>query len=392
MMHVTAALDRARALLDQPTSPPHPGQLAVPDGPRIGSICSGYRGLDMAVEQVFGGTTAWVSDIDPGASAILAHHWPTTPNLGDLTAVGWEDVEPIDIVCGGYPCQPFSTAGKRKGTADARHIWPYIATALRVLRPRIAIFENVANHLRIGFDTVLADLAAIGFDAEWCLVRASEVGAPHERKRLIVLAWPADADGPGLEGAGLRRTVAERLGAAADAADLGHERSGRARDGRPGPADGGLSTADTSSVGRDGHGELPAGRDTVRRGLRSDAPGRGPVAADADGIRWGAQQLHLRARELDATWGRYAPAIAQWEPIQGRRVPRAVDDRRRLTPEFVEWHMGLPAGHVTDPAIWQGWRPTTARRAQLKALGNGVVPRQAAAALQLLFDRASTTP
>lgn len=162
---------------------------------RIGSLCSGYRGLDMAVEQVLGTTTAWVSDIDPGANKILAHHWPTVPNLGDLTTARWEDVEPVDIVCGGYPCQPFSLAGKRKGTADDRHIWPSIATALRVLRPRIAFFENVAGHLRLGFDTVLADLAALGFDAEWCTVRASEAGAPHPRRRLFLLAVAQDADG-----------------------------------------------------------------------------------------------------------------------------------------------------------------------------------------------------
>ncbi|MGW4050762.1 DNA cytosine methyltransferase [Streptomyces sp. NPDC004779] len=96
-------------------------------GLRIGSLCTGYGGLDMAVQAVLGGTLAWVSDPDPGASRILAHHHPEVPNLGDLTAVDWAAVEPVDVVVGGYPCQPFSTAGKRKGTADARHIWPSIA-------------------------------------------------------------------------------------------------------------------------------------------------------------------------------------------------------------------------------------------------------------------------
>lgn len=161
---------------------------------RIGSVCSGYRGLDMAVEAVFGGTTAWVSDIDPGANRILAHHWPDVPNLGDLTTTDWASVEPVDIFCGGYPCQPFSIAGEKKGTADERHIWPHIARALGVLRPRYAVFENVGNHLRLGFDTVLADLARIGFDAEWLCLRASDVGAPHPRRRLILLAVAQDAD------------------------------------------------------------------------------------------------------------------------------------------------------------------------------------------------------
>src|SRR5690606_40192712 len=106
-----------------------------------------------------------------------------------ITAVPWEDVPPVDIVTGGYPCQPFSVAGKRKGTSDARHLWPNIAHALRVLRPRYAFFENVANHLRLGFADVLADLAELGFDAEWTTVRASDVGAPHQRRRLFVLRY-----------------------------------------------------------------------------------------------------------------------------------------------------------------------------------------------------------
>jgi hypothetical protein len=206
-------------------------------GPRIGSLCSGYRGLDAAVEAVFGGTTAWVSDIDPGANKILAHHWPDVPNHGDLTTTDWSLVEPVDIVCGGYPCQPFSNAGKRKGIADERHIWPWIARALGVLRPRLAVFENVGGHLRLGFDTVLADLAAIGFDAEGALYArrrstlptlaagsSSLPGLPTARdskgagydgqlpNAVSLLPTPrtSDTNGPGLHGDGgmdLRTTV-----------------------------------------------------------------------------------------------------------------------------------------------------------------------------------------
>lgn len=197
--------------------------------PRIGSVCSGYRGLDMAVEAVFGGATAWVSDIDPGANKILAHHWPDVPNLGNLTTTDWSAVEPVDIYCGGYPCQPFSIAGEKRGTADERHIWPHIAHSLGVLRPRIAVFENVGNHLRLGFDTVLADLARLGFDAQWLCVRASDAAlAPHPRRRLILLAVAQDADreprvewrvaAPGQEeGGGARADAGGRGGAPAEA-------------------------------------------------------------------------------------------------------------------------------------------------------------------------------
>ncbi|MGW0550521.1 DNA cytosine methyltransferase [Streptomyces altiplanensis] len=326
---------------------------------RIGSLCSGYRGLDMAVEAVFGGTTAWVSDIDPGASAILAHHWPDTPNLGDLTTTLWEDVEPVDIVCGGYPCQPFSSAGQRKGTGDERHIWPWIARALGVLRPRVAIFENVAGHLRLGFDTVLADLAALGFDAEWCTVRASEVGAPHQRNRLFILAT------------------------ASDAPHLGHERGGAPWGRGHGPADHGDAAPHADGVVPRDHGELPAGRDAVQGGVRADAPRCGTApAAHADRVGRGPGEPDLRAGQPDAAWGRFAPAIRRWEHTAGRRAPWATDARNRLNPQFVEWLMGLPAGHVTDV-------PGLTRNQMLHALGNGVVPQQAEAAIRLLAARAS---
>ncbi|MFJ5595070.1 DNA cytosine methyltransferase [Streptomyces noursei] len=271
-------------------------------GLRIGSLCTGYGGLDMAARAVFGGTVAWVADPDPGASLILAHHYPQVPNLGDLTAVDWAGVEPVDVLTAGYPCQPFSTAGHRKGVADDRHIWPHIAGALRVLRPRIVVLENVANHLRLGFDTVLADLARGGFDAWWCVVRASDVGAPHQRRRLIVLAVASDTGGPG----------------------------------------------------------LPLGQVEPPRPQRAPAQrGGGPPVR----------------------WGRYAPALHRWERLTGRPVPGPTDALGRLNPPFVEWMMGLQAGHVTDV-------PGLSRTQQLKALGNGVVPQQIEAALRFLAPTA----
>ena len=344
--------------------------MAEPE-PRIGSLCTGYGGLDAAVTQVLGGSLAWVADPDPGAAAILAHHHPDTPNLGDITTTDWATVEPVDAVCAGYPCQPFSVAGQRKGTADARHIWPFIATALRVLRPRLCVLENVAGHLRLGFDTVLADLAELGFDAEWCTVRASEVGAPHRRERLFVVATAQDADGaardqrrlpaPGqASGWGARPDAGGRGGASApDAAGVrhGHTRTPRLPGVAPAPVGGGAATA--ADTHRDG-----------QQGVQRGEPGVG-TRGDTD----------RRGKER---WGRYGPPVARWEAATGRAAPWAVDVRGRLSPAFVEWLMGLPAGHVTSV-------PGLTRTAQLKALGNGVVPQQAEAAIRLLLDRATAS-
>jgi DNA (cytosine-5)-methyltransferase 1 len=320
---------------------------------------------------VFGGTAAWVSDIDPGASQILKHRMPDVPNIGDLTTTDWAAVEPVDIVCGGYPCQPFSTAGKRKGTSDERHIWPYIADALGVLRPRVAVFENVSGHLRLGFDTVLADLARLGFDVEWACARASEVGAPHQRNRLFILAT------------------------ATDAPDFGHERAGGTRRRRPGSADNRDAPSHTSGQGLEVRRVEPAGAEcpAAERGRRepaADADRRrlaghpecdGGTEDEQPGCAPGldADRHHLQRPD----WGRFDAAIRRWEAATGRTAPRATDDRNRLSPAFVEWLMGLEASWVTDV-------PGLSRTQQLHALGNGVVPQQAEAAIRLLAARAAS--
>jgi DNA (cytosine-5)-methyltransferase 1 len=156
---------------------------------KVGSLFSGIGGLDLGLERA-GMTVVWQSEIDPYACRVLAKHWPHVPNLGDITTIDWSTVEPVDIICGGYPCQPFSLAGVRRGEADPRHLWPHFLAALRHLRPRLALLENVPGHLSLGFGRVLGDLAENGYDAEWTCVSAAAIGAPHLRVRVFVVAYP----------------------------------------------------------------------------------------------------------------------------------------------------------------------------------------------------------
>lgn len=156
---------------------------------RVGSLFSGIGGLDLGLERA-GMSVAWQSETDPHCVAVLKRHWPNVPNLGDVTSIDWREVERVDVICGGYPCQPFSASGQRKGEQDDRHLWPYMFAAIRSLRPRFVIIENVQGHLTLGFGSVLSDLASIGFDAEWGVVSACSVGAPHLRRRLFVVAYP----------------------------------------------------------------------------------------------------------------------------------------------------------------------------------------------------------
>lgn len=160
--------------------------------PRIGSLCTGYGGLDLAVEMVLGGQLAWYAETDRHAQTVLTHRWPGVANLGDLRTIDWTQVDPVDILTAGFPCQDISNAGKRVGiTGEHSSLWRCVADAVRHLRPDIVIVENVAALLRRGLDVVQADLAEIGYDTSWTCLRASDIGAAHRRDRLFLLATPA---------------------------------------------------------------------------------------------------------------------------------------------------------------------------------------------------------
>ena len=287
---------------------------------KLGEICAGYGGLGLGLGLLTDVDTRWVADVDAGPSRILARHWPDAPNLEDITRIDWTAVEPVDVIAGGTPCQDLSNAGHRAGMRPGTRsgIWEAMAHAIKEIAPNVVVWENVAGArsaaaysclesgsgcLGGGADRpvlralgrVVGDLAGLGYDAAWESLRASDVGAPHRRERVFVLAWRPDA---------------------ADTLRILRDRPGRARGRRHEPTD-------------------------SRR-----TPDRSP-------------------------WLEYAPAIHRWEEVTGREAPPPTETGQRggdvLSPRFVEWMMGLPAGHVTDT-------PGLSRSQALKALGNGVVP------------------
>lgn len=161
--------------------------------PSILSLFTGYGGLDMAVESITGGHVVAVSDIDSGPCTLLEVRRPGVPNLGDITTLDWDspDVPQFDVLAGGYPCQPFSAAGRRMGEKDPRHLWPHVLEAIRTRRPSQVFLENVRGHLSLGFAQVLRDLAQAQYAVRWSIVAASTVGAPHRRERLYIYAVPS---------------------------------------------------------------------------------------------------------------------------------------------------------------------------------------------------------
>lgn len=168
------------------------------------SLCTGTGVLDLAVEKLTGEKTTHVAELDENACKVLAHRFPEAVNIGDITQFTWNLLKgKIRVLVAGFPCQNISNMGNKEGLdGEKSGIWRNVAEAIRILRPEIVFLENVSairNRDR-GLSGVLADLAAIGYHAQWICIRASDVGAPHERDRWFLVAVPADADSLGWEG------------------------------------------------------------------------------------------------------------------------------------------------------------------------------------------------
>ena len=154
-------------------------------------LCSGIGGFALGFEQAQLSSPVLFCDIDPWCRKILAQHWPDVPIADDVKELANDpdrNVPDCDILTAGYPCQPFSVAGKRKGAQDDRHIWPYIRRIVAQKRPTWCVFENVYGHISMGLDEVLSDLETEGYATRPFIVPACGVNAPHKRDRLWIVA------------------------------------------------------------------------------------------------------------------------------------------------------------------------------------------------------------
>ena len=418
---------------NHPLTPPPPRVYTSGVSIRIGSLFSGAGGLDMAVAEVSGGTVAWYCELDPAASKVLAYRFPDAPNLGDITKADWTQVEPVDVLCGGFPCQDVSSAGKRAGLRDGTRsgLWSVFADLIELLRPPIVVIENVRGLLSAKADrcvesgenvvgdgaggpvlraagAVLGDLADLGYDAVWATVAAADVGAPHRRERVFIVARIAHPSSDGLEGHDASLSVDSARGGwegdtfgsvgvahAPDTSSYGRD------EGRPEPArlergfdaavsgDGPVNllptprTSDTNGAGLHGTGgpdlrtavtllPTPQARDW------KDSNSGSPAEIDRRTPNLGAVSHYLPTSQ---SWGKYGPAIQRWEnatrPAPAPTEPNSKGNPR-LSAAFSEWMMGWPDGWVTDV-------PGIKRNDALRIVGNGVCPQQAIAALRYLL-------
>lgn len=317
----------------------------------------------------------WHVEPDPYAAAVLKKHWPGVRNLERVEFIDGNTPRP-DIVCGGFPCQDISTAGRGAGLSGPRSgLWWEFARAISILRPRIVVLENVAALLARGLTDVLGELARLGFDAEWTTLRASDVGAPHRRNRVFIVGL-SNAHGFGRarhdarereSSEGDRRPdAAGRRARLADAMRIDRGQGPDQEHGQGRPDDEGCNAGvgDTDCPRRPEQRITTSG--TSERAKPAD-PGR-VVTPDERGLGVHGRRSGSR---LEANAG---PSPGPWPPAPGD------------TRGWARWPGALPGVRRSAYGAPRGM-DARRRRARLRCLGNAVVPQQAEAAVRGLWER-----
>ena len=364
------------------------------------SLCSGYGGLDRGIE-LAGVRTRVITyvEIETYAIANLVQKMET----GQLAAAPiWSNLKTlplqpyrgrVDILAGGYPCQPFSSAGKRLGQDDPRHLWPDIARIIETVRPVRCFFENVEGHITKGLRDVISDLGRLGYRTTWGIFSAAEVGAPHQRKRVFIMADTSDTD---------------------DQASQTSEQCPRRPQVKPGGGgSGGKNMADTISAGLerwagDGHAvnrqewqkekqDRTVGPESVftvadtdprfselanrqiQTGRHRSSSG-GQAMADTDNSRGHQDQLPAKPRAAGPQQSPVNPGPAdQAENGQITMWPAGPDSAQH------DWEIS----RVIESGVGGTADGAAHRVDRLRLLGNGVVPATAAKAWMVLSERLS---
>jgi DNA (cytosine-5)-methyltransferase 1 len=288
------------------------------------SLFSGIGAFDLGLSRA-GMHTVALCESDPFCHRVLAKHWPRVPCYDDVRTLTAErlaaDGISVDVICGGFPCQPHSVAGKRGASSDDRDLWPEFARLIREIRPRWVLAENVPG-LRSSesgryFGGILRDLAGAGYNAEWTSISAADVGAPHRRERVWIVAYPARLQ----PGRPQQRPERQRTGLGGEPVDVADATLGGPRRGRDGP--------DTLSL-FGGAGDMAhATCEQPYRG-RDGRPGWRPELTDRSG--WLAQsglggEADGPSPGMDGPWG---PGWEDGVPRVARGVPNRVSRLKAL--------------------------------------------------------------
>jgi len=323
------------------------GEVAAMNKLRVLDLFSGIGGFSLGLERTGGFETAAFCEYAEFPRKVLAKHWPDVPIYPDIRELTAERLDAdglgrIDILTGGYPCQPFSHAGKRLGAEDDRHLWPEMRRLVETLRPAWVIGENVAGHVSMGLDDVLSDLGALGYACQAFVIPACAVNAPHRRDRVWIVAYAQSVGrGKGRE----ERNVYEENGRPFRVCGPEPSRTGEQPEDLAEVRQG--MVAHASDVQRDG------GNDNSR-----ELMGREQVSEPRDS---GGAQTMATAHSLNAQGFITSDIDAEeWSgSVQGSARP--------CGDGFGRW--------ATEPAVGRVAHGVPSRVDRLKALGNAVVPQ-----------------
>jgi site-specific DNA-cytosine methylase len=339
-------------------------------------LFSGIGGFALAARATGIVETVGFCEIDPFNRRTLARHWPGVPQHDDITTLTGDALSRfgrIDFITGGFPCQPFSYAGVRRGAADDRHLWPHLRRVLDEARPSVFLGENVVGLVTLGFDTVAADLEADGYAWGAVIVPAAAVNALHRRDRIWIMAH-ADRDERGAPGHPHGQVGA--IGAVVSSGDQqavahadGQRREEHQRAAvavcaqQPGSPDGRQAVADATGIAQRAT-DLQAGTESRERHARED-----PAIGGVGGAR-GHRRIAQAARALDSGPDGFPVRLVR-RPATG---PAGIELIRQAWADG-SWELDLPRVIEHEPE----------RRQKLIAAGNAIVPQVALEIMRAMF-------
>lgn len=317
---------------------------------KVLDLFSGIGGFSLGLERTGGFETVAFCEIEEFPRKVLAKHWPDIPIHGDVKDLKGNEFGPIDLICGGYPCQPFSNAGKRQGEKDDRHLWPEVIRIVATIRPRWCLFENVAGHISMGLDEVLSNLEDEGYTGWPLVIPACAVDAPHRRDRVWIVANTSSGRlSPSIEGQDKqpRRTKVERT-SQIDANNDGIQRERECTD---------SGKSNTGTNGRNNSRRVcenvaDSEGQSLGTGLREDEP---------RGKRWG-RSSHSGGEDVTNTKRKH---------YDNGRFGTSEDGGQQSEPsEICSGKFWLP-----EPGMGRVANGIPGRVDRLKGLGNAVVPQ-----------------
>ena len=296
---------------------------------KVLDLFSGIGGFSIGLEKA-GFETVAFCEIEPYCRGVLERHWPDTPIYGDVKQLTAEQLRADgiipDVIVGGYPCQPFSVAGRQRGEEDPRHLWPEVHRLIRELRPRWVICENVSGHIKLGLDEVLSTLEAEGYTVWPFIIPACSIDAPHKRDRVWIVAHSDSSDDRRDAGTVRKAQGEERL----------QERNQSWLAGNSGQARTAMADADNRQRDRENK-EVFSGRHAT------DDGGQDVADSTSERIQDSSEEQVLGVGNLQGELGRSG------ENIGGRWPP--------------------------EPNVGRVANGVPARSHRIKALGNAVVPQ-----------------